>query len=724
VTDPVNTGDQLPAWGIRIRQLRLSGATGASRSYGARFDTDDGGVRPLSVIAGPSQTGKTSIADFIRYCLGDDEHPQHPEVIAYVRAALLETVLAERVTTIERAATGPASTFASVWQAPISELADATELRMPTEPSSAPDGLSQFVLTACGLDNVELPEAPSKQESATQTLSVRDLFHVMWLPNHRLDGKNLVFENSHFMVTQKFRQTIDVMFDVHDAAGADLAARIKSATDAAREAAHSAQSLQAIVAEEHPLGPLVLETDQQTVQREVRALTTELQTLDAQVNAQQGHVTGLRQALTQTQERLSAATVRRRNRESLLERLASLRGQYADDKRKLAFLRQAEQLFDPLHVTVCPACLSRLSASPAIVDGHCGMCGHTVTGTDGAPLSLGAATAPDRSTDDQTSLDEDPSTNGASPVLGTEHGRIAGAAQRPPGGHPSNSSAEGQDRAPTVVLEAELRAVTKRLDELTEYWTRLDDDLRRLRADESAAAQQAEEAAVAMNRAATLPAPYLAARDAVAGRLTEARLRLQTIESGLRLWARVRAAEENAARLAGHASQLRAERRAAAARPDRAAIVRKLSNRFGQVLADIGYPKLSEPYLNNDLMPSVRGLPYTAASSGGLTLISLAWYVSLWEVAFEEGARAPGLLIIDSPQKNLGQRAEDPDFADARLVENFYRHVKTWLAGPGDGAQLIVIDNSPPDLVAGDVVVRYTRSARVAPYGLVEDALD
>jgi predicted nucleic acid-binding Zn-ribbon protein len=436
----------------------------------------------------------------------------------------------------------------------------------------------------------------------------------MWLPNHRLDGKNLVFENSHFMVSQKFRQMIDVMFDVHDAAGADLAARIKVATDAAREAARTAQSLQAMVAEEHPLGPLVLETDQQTAQREVRALTAELHTLDTQVNAQQGHVAGLRQALTQTQDRLSAATVRRRNRESLLERLASLRGQYADDKRKLAFLRQAEQLFDPLHVTVCPACLSRLTASPAIVDGHCGMCGNTITGSDGAPLSLGAATAPDRPADDQTSPDEVTSSNGASPELGTEHGGVAGAgAQRSRGEYPSNSSAEGQNRAPMVVLEAELRAATKRLDELTEYWTRLDDDLRRLRADESAAARRAEEAAAAMNRAATLPAPYLAARDAVAGRLTEARLRLQTIESGLRLWARVRAAEENAARLAGHASQLRAERRTIAARPDRAAIVRKLSDRFGQVLADIGYPKLSEPYLNNDLMPSVRGLPYTAA---------------------------------------------------------------------------------------------------------------
>ncbi len=724
MTDSANPVDQ-PPWGIRIRQLRLSGATGANRSYGARFDTGAGGVRPLSVIAGPSQTGKTSIADFIRYCLGDDEHPQHPEVIAYIRAALLETVLADQVTTIERAAAGPASTFASVWQAPIGELSDATELRMPTEPPSAGDGLSQFVLTACGLDNVDLPEAPTKQESATQTLSVRDLFHVMWLPNHRLDGKNLVFENSHFMVAQKFRQTIDVMFNVHDAAGADLAARIKTATDAAREAARTAQALQAVVSEEHPLGPLVLETDQETAQRDVRALTAELQGLDAQVNAQQGHATGLRRALTQAQERLSSATVRRRNRESLLERLASLRGQYADDKRKLAFLRQAEQLFDPLHVTVCPACLARLTASPGIVEGHCSLCGHTVNGAESGLLTLGTAAAPDGIAADGESPGGVSSSNGAGAEPGTGRGGVADPDPGAGVGEPSSvSPADGRDFAPTVVLEAELRAATRRLDELTEYWTRLEDDLRRLRADETAAGQQADEAAVAVNRVATVPAPYLAARDAAAGRLTEARLRLQTIESGLRLWARVRAAEDNAARLNGHASQLRAERRAAAARPDRAVIVRKLSDRFGQVLADIGYPKLSDPHLNNDLVPSVRGLPYTAASSGGLTLISLAWYVALWEVAFEDGARAPGLLMIDSPQKNLGQGAEDPDFADARLVGNFYRHVKTWLAGPGDGAQLIVIDNSPPDLVADDVVVRYTRSARVAPYGLVEDAVD
>ena len=228
--------------GIRLCKLRLTGATGSGRSYDISFlDEDHESWRPLSVIAGPSQTGKTSVIDFVRYCLDDSDHPQHPEVLQYVRAALLEAELAGRITTIERAATGSASKFASVWNSPLDNLGYVTELRLPTEPTSEPGGLSQFVLAACDLDNIALPVAPKQAESEIQVLSIRDLFRIMWLPNERLDSKNLVFE-SNYMVHQKLMQTIDVMFDVYDAAGTDLAARARRASEAAREAARVASS--------------------------------------------------------------------------------------------------------------------------------------------------------------------------------------------------------------------------------------------------------------------------------------------------------------------------------------------------------------------------------------------------------------------------------------------------------------------------------------------------
>ncbi len=680
------------ARGIRLSQLRLAGATGSGRSYGISFlDGDRESWRPLSVIAGPSQTGKTSAIDFIRYCLGESGHPQHPEILQYVRAALLETELAGEITTIERDAIGSSSKFASVWSAPLDGLRNARELRLPSEPTSDPEGLSQFVLAACDLDNIALPVSPKQADSEMQVLSIRDLFRVMWLPNERLDSKNLVFEHSNYMVQQKLMQTIDVMFDIYDATGTELAARARRASEAAREAARVASSLRTIVQAEYPAGPLIMETDRGQARRDVQLLREQLARIDRDAISSENTLTGMRRALEDAQNIARAAAVRVRNRESLMDRLAALRGQYADDKKKLTFLKEAERLFNPLQVRVCPACLSSLDSQPAVISGACSLCGHELPFEDGS-LSLGMA----------------------ADGIESERDRI-------------HSTDEQQNLAQTMaVLEAEHRATSRRLDELTDYWNRLDEDLKVLRAVQDGADRTVEEVARALDQAANVPAPYLAARDNLNRQLADALVREQVTDAGIRLWTRLETAEQNAERLAGQAAQLRAERREISNRLERGVVIAKLSARFGEILSEIGYPKLSEPYLDQGLIPHVRGLPYSAASSGGLVLISLAWYLAIWEVAHESAARAPGLLMIDSPQKNLGHaaRSDDPDFADARLVENFYGHVQRWLASDGVGAQLVVVDNSPPEIVSDNIIVRFTRDRSVPPYGLIDDAID
>lgn len=675
--------------GIRVRELRLLGASGSERQYGAGFRTGAGSWRPLSIIAGPSLTGKTSIADFVRYCLGDDEFPLHPEVAASVRAAQLEVELAGEVTTIERATTGRASSFASIWRSDLEGLRDAEEVRIPTEPPSEPLGLSQRVLAACDLDNVHLPVAPIGSESDTQILSVRDLFRILWLPNDRLDNKNLVFEQSHFMVRQKFLQTIDVMFGVHDAAGADLASRAKAAGEASRVAERDAAMLRALAEDEYPAGPLVLETDLADAESQLMGLERRIRENDRLERSSQSSVRQLRGQLEAAQSRSQKAAIRVKNRESLLERLSALRGQYADDKKKLVFLSEAERLFDPLQVVVCPACLGRLKVAPHVTTtGHCSLCGSAVRDLDHR----------------------------------SDNGAVAGGSDAELGREVAGS--DGTDGA--AVLKAELRAVDRRLKELTEYWGRLDRDLRVLRREAFNAVEAEENAATAIDNLVELPAPFMAARDELSRIREDVTLRVQSLNSGLRLWHRAESAELEAERLAAHAAALRVERGRAKQRPDRTAVVSALSSRFGKVLAEIGYPKLERPHLDDGLIPYVRGLPYTSASSGGMVLISLAWYLSLWEVAHERGAAAPGLLIVDSPQKNLGHRAsaDDQEFADDRLVENFYGHVKAWLASDGVGAQMIVIDNSPPESLAEDVVIRFTRDRNRPPYGLITDAVD
>ena len=96
----------------------------------------------------------------------------------------------------------------------------------------------------------------------------------------------------------------------------------------------------------------------------------------------------------------------------------------------------------------------------------------------------------------------------------------------------------------------------------------------------------------------------------------------------------------------------------------------------------------------------------------------------MWEIAYEREALAPGLLIIDSPQKNLGHaaRPDDDEFADAKLVNNVYEHVERWLDAAGEGAQVIFVDNSPSVAVDEHVVVRFSGRVMQPPFGLIDDA--
>ncbi len=653
--------------GLRIRKLRLFTPPGGARTYDVDFTTSDGNWRPLSIVAGASQTGKTSTIEYILYCLGGSGFPEHPEMVQRVAAAALELEIDGVIHTIERTTTGSPSKFASVRQAPLDDLTSATEMRLVIDPPSEPESLSQFLLASFGMGGIRLPVSPSRPDSETHALSIRDVARLMYYANSRLDGQNLLEEKSNVIVAQKLQQTIDLTFGVADNSLAQLADRIHAAEIASREAERSAKILRAIVEDEYPLGPAGVEIEHGDAQRLAERLRTQIAELDTSELARQRATDSLRGELAAVESEMLAWNVRVRGRESLLDRLNSLALQYADDKKKLTFLKEAERLFDPLHVTHCPACLNKLTSLPHVTtDGSCSFCGHD--------------------------LSQD--------------------------GDGERSKEQRQ------LVERELTATTRRLDHLTEYLNTLTRELVVLRASQSTIAERAASTATELNRAANLPAPFLAYRDQLSTQLAEAQKAVARQEQGNRLWEKVGQADRESQIRAGQLALLRKERQEQSSRPDRNSIVSVVSARFVEILGDFGYPKLSDAGLNSKFIPTVRGSNYTRASSGGLTLISLAWAFAIWEVAFERDALAPGLLIVDSPQKNLGHTAhpDDDDFADARLVNNIYEHIEQWLDGAGAGAQIILVDNSPPPTVDEHVVIRFSGRAEQPPFGLIDDA--
>jgi len=668
--------------GIRVVLLRLRGV---DRDYEVNFRDGgpEGWPRSLSVIAGAFSTGKSSILEFIAYCLGGRSHPQHPEILRRVRSALLEVELGGQAHVIERAV-GESSSTAFVRPGRLDETGTAPAERRVINPPGDPASLSSFLLSYCGLEGVELREAPTQAESGTDPLSIRDLMWLCYMPNERLDDKNLLFESAH-MKGLKLRQVVDVVFGIHDDKAVELGRRIKE-LEARRGRARMEYDMTQQFLDEQELGTrLQVELVRDGADAAATAAERAVADLDNQIRAASTFAADLRTRHRDAARRARQAAALLRDRETQLRRLIPLRAQYAEDIAKLTMLAEARMLFDPLRVKVCPACLTALRDAPHISDGHCTLCSSEV-----AEHPVGRA-------------GNESAFNGNDPA--------------------SSASPDGGMTDAKFDVSSERRATKDRLAEITKYVEELDAGLGQLRAscDEANAAEArlAREVDTATNDAVS---PFLSQRDDLMRGQQTAAADLERARTAIKMFDGLDRRAVTVTRLDASLKALRAELEASTAQPDRNAVIHRISDRYAAILAAWRYPKVDRAFVDSNLTPHMRGTAYTHASSGGRTLIALAWILAIFEIAWETGSAHPGFLMIDSPQKNLGQGGHrDAEFADSVAVADFYKHLHDWLNGPGHGAQILVVDNAPPPSADDDVVVRFSRRADQPPYGLIDD---
>jgi hypothetical protein len=112
-------------------------------------------------------------------------------------------------------------------------------------------------------------------------------------------------------------------------------------------------------------------------------------------------------------------------------------------------------------------------------------------------------------------------------------------------------------------------------------------------------------------------------------------------------------------------------------------------------------------------------------SSGAQTLVSVCWQLAVFELLNEVRQSHPGHLIIDSIQKGMAQQPTpggDDRFSDPAIVERLYRHIRTWTEARAGEAQVIIVDNSPPDSQRDILAIEFTRDPSRPPTGLIHDA--
>ncbi|MFD7885237.1 hypothetical protein ACFV3N_22715 [Streptomyces bauhiniae] len=705
---------------LRLLGLRL---LGYRKNYTVNFTDQSGQHRPLSVIAGEISTGKTTILEFIDFCLGNSAHPQHPEIVESVKAAQLSIeveVPVQSVAAPEIESTGPdaarlgysrqryviqrgvegSTRDVLIFTGDFNSI-ESVAPRLVSADSSNEDSLSKFLLQLCGLDGIRLKVAPTKPDSATHALSFRDLAPLWFLSNTRLDNKNLAFEHQP-MKALKLKQVVDLLFDVFDEHGAILSGQISELQTELSSERSGLNAVWRFIREQGvPDNPIELDALQSDANRTFLQATLALDRVNDAARERTAFAEDARrQYLDKVQEARESENWAR-ERETLLRRLAPLRAQYSDDLKKLTMLKEAKRLFDPLSVSVCPACASQIP-SAAVVDGQCSLCRSEIPHLEHSALHDRPTSAP--------AIDDD--------------------AQEAKADHGLDPAIE-----PSVDVAKELNSTKRRLKELNSYIASVEAEAIEAR---KAVAQLDAESTTLQQRLDQLTrdaiTPLLAERDAAAAAVSEAEKVRNQIFQHRRMLESVGEKDRSVQELAARLSELR--RRLAdseANQRGRSTVLLNLSTRFSEILKSFGYPKLSDAYLDKNLLPHVRGIRYDqVGSSGATTLISLAWELAIFELAYEEGRRHPGFLMVDSPQKNLApevqtdsgaaDQGDDEGFIGEAIVRRIYRHLNLWLSGPGAGAQVILVDNVPPPSVEGDVVARYGGAGGPAPYGLVDDA--
>lgn len=647
---------------IGVRKLRL---VGAAKNYEVSFTEGDGAVRSLSTVAGEISTGKTSILQFIDYCLGSSRHPQHIEIRRQARSAQLEVELDGEVNVIERPLFSNEKT-AFVHHCSLADLeADTPHAKSMKviEPAGDEGSLSMFLLGYVGLAGMSLKEAPTQEISATDPLSFRDLMWLCYLPNTRLDNQQLLHER-HFMEELKLRQVIEIVFEVYDDQAANLSDAIRRTEEESRRQQIEIASLERFLSEEGVPDQMTLADRLEQLERRARDVAGTLESLAREMRAKSDFGEQLRKRYGAARREAAEAASSVRYQETLLRRLLPLQSQYAEDESKLVFYDEAKTLFDPLQVVTCPSCLQRLPGDVSIERGECSLCHQPIRETTVEPIEL----------------------------------------------------------------RSEISAVRARMRELERYVDEVQRDLENAR---GAHARARDEERVAQegldNGVASELSPYVAQREELVRERETLRAERANVERQRGWLGSLEHRRTELQRLQARAAALRRDlRELEHKRRLKSEVIEDLTSRFDAILRRFDYPKLDDPEaprLDQRFVPWVRGTIYRdIGSSGALTLVSLAWQLSIFERAVELGHPHPGFLMIDSPQKNLKPRdGESNEFTRPEIGQNVWMHMLEWARAAGATAQLIVVDNEPPTMAEDTVVVRYGGSYGPEPYGLIDN---
>lgn len=203
---------------IEIQLLHLSGVR---KNYSIPFYSG------VNIIYGDSDTGKSTILEFINYLLGSSGIELADEVTTSVEYAALEIEMNGVPYTIKRNIFD-ASDLIEVYPCIFNEVGSFFPKKYAPnfKIDSAPDGFfSDFIMDGLGFPKVQIKVAPTKVDSSVKRLGFRSLFKYAYLNQDDVGSKSFLDITNPAKAVSN-RETFKYIFNVLDSSITELDAEI------------------------------------------------------------------------------------------------------------------------------------------------------------------------------------------------------------------------------------------------------------------------------------------------------------------------------------------------------------------------------------------------------------------------------------------------------------------------------------------------------------------
>ncbi|MEE5107994.1 exonuclease SbcC [Pseudomonas alliivorans] len=313
----------------------------------------------VNIIYGDSDTGKSSILEFVNYLLGSSEIELADEVSSSVRYAVLDITINGSSFTVKRDIFKPKDRV-EVYPCIFEECLSYYPKKFASSYSdtNAPDGFySDFLLDALNFPKVKIKVSPSQAVSELKRLSFRSLFKFAYLNQDEVGGKSFLDLGNWVQATSN-REVFKYIFNVLDSSITELQAEISEKYKESNRIKNKYDAVSEFLRETDHESPESLDAEIDQIDSQLELLVAELSAINKSMVSDSDTYRELKAYLSELALLEKSATLKIKSTSDQVDQYIRLRNDYENDIQKINGIKTSSSRLGEVSITQapCPVC--------------------------------------------------------------------------------------------------------------------------------------------------------------------------------------------------------------------------------------------------------------------------------------------------------------------------------------------------------------------------------